>query len=94
MFEAEPSDLRWSDRMWGTTDNWFAESGDASAQERGIFRVWSTTLAGGAFFFWLPEYPLTAEAQAHRDAFDPATRPPTSVWWQTEAEKASGSPST
>jgi hypothetical protein len=62
--------------MWGTTDNWFAESGDSSAAERGIFRVWSTTLAGGAFFFWLREYPLTEEAQAKKDAFDPATENP------------------
>lgn len=75
-FQAEPSDLVWSDRMWGTTDNWFAESGDASAADRGIFRVWSTTLAGGAFFFWLPEYPLTPEAQAKMDAFDPAADDP------------------
>ena len=76
MFEAEPSDLRWSNRMWGTNERWFAESGDSSAAGRGIFRVWSTTLAGGKFFFWLPEYPLTEEAQANKAAFDPTTEDP------------------
>ena len=44
-FGPEPADLRWSDRLWGTNERWFAESGDTSAAERGIFRVWSTTLA-------------------------------------------------
>jgi hypothetical protein len=75
-FEVEPSDLRWSDRMWGTTDRWFAESGDTSAEERGIFRVWSTTLAGGAFRFWLPEYPLTQRALVGKAAFDMAVDDP------------------
>ena len=77
-FEVEPADLRWSDRRWGTTERWFAGSGDASAEERGIFRVWSTTLAWGLgeVFLWLPEYPLTNEAQARKDAFDPATDDP------------------
>ncbi|MBT5031626.1 MAG: hypothetical protein HOM55_04950 [Proteobacteria bacterium] len=75
-FQAEPSDLRWSDRMWSSNDNWFAESGDASAEERGIFRVWSSTLAEGAFFLWLPEYPLTEEARAGKEAFDPAVDDP------------------
>ena len=28
-----------------------------SGAEQGIFKVWSTTLAGGQGFFWLPEYP-------------------------------------
>jgi len=75
-FEVEPSDLRWSDRMWGTTERWFAESGDTSAEERGIFRVWSTTLAGGAFYFWLPEYPLTEAALTRKATFDPAVDDP------------------
>jgi len=75
-FEAEPSDLIWSDRMLGTTENWFAESGDVSAEERGIFRVWSTSMAGGEPFFWLPEYPLTPEARVMKDAFDPVSDDP------------------
>ena len=69
-FGAEPADLRWSDRMWGTNENWFAEGGDPSAEERGIFRVWSTTLAGGGAFFFQRAYPLTEEAQAFNAAFD------------------------
>ena len=76
-FEAEPADLIWSDQMWGTTSRWFAESGDSSAEELGIFRVWSSTLAGGNFIsFWLDEYPLTEGARARRAAFDPATEDP------------------
>lgn len=76
-FEAEPADLLWSSPMWGTTDRWYADSGDASAAERGIFRVWSSTLAGGIFRgFWLSEYPLTEGAMARRAAFDPATDEP------------------
>ena len=77
-FGAEPADLRWSDRMWGSNENWFAESGDSSEAERGIFRVWSTTLAGGGAFFMRPPYPLTQEAQAFNDAFDMATDDPLS----------------
>ena len=76
MFKAEPADLRWSDRLWGTNDRWFAESGDSSAEERGIFRVWSTTLAGGQHFLWLPEYPLTEEAREAQATFDPLTDDP------------------
>jgi hypothetical protein len=75
-FEAEPADLIWSDRMWGNTERWFADSGDSSAEERGIFRVWSSTLAGGAFFIWRDEYPLTEGAEARRAAFNPATDDP------------------
>ena len=61
-FNAEPADLRWADRLWGTNERWFAESGDTSAADRGIFRTWSTSLAGGEGFIWLPEYPLTQAA--------------------------------
>ena len=75
-FQAAPADLIWSDQMWGTTERWFAESGDSSAEERGIFRVWSSTLAGGAFFIWRDEYPLTQGAEARKAAFDPATEDP------------------
>ncbi|MBH97500.1 MAG: hypothetical protein CMM56_03510 [Rhodospirillaceae bacterium] len=75
-FGAEPAELRWSDQLWGTNERWFAESGDSSAEERGIFRVWSTTLAGGKGFFWLPEYPLTEEAIARKDTFNALTDNP------------------
>jgi hypothetical protein len=76
-FEAEPADLIWSDRMWGSTERWYAAGGDSSAAERGIFRVWSSTLAGGVFrSFWRPEYPLTPGAVARQAAFDPATDEP------------------
>ena len=75
-FGSEPADLRWSDRLWGTNERWFAESGDSSAAERGIFRVWSTSLAGGQGFFWLPEYPLTDEARAAQADFNPVTDDP------------------
>lgn len=75
-FTPEPADLRWSDRMWGSNQNWFAESGDSSAEERGIFRVWSTTFAGGRAFFLQRDYPLTEEAHAFNDAFDIVTEDP------------------
>jgi len=74
-FRPEPTDLIWSDRMWGSNANWFAESGDRSDEERGIFRVWSTTLVDGNGFFWLPDYPLTSEAREIRNAFDAASGP-------------------
>ena len=75
-FNAEPSDLRWSDRLWGTNERWFAAGGDSSAAERGIFRVWSTTLATGEGFIWLPEYPLTKSARAVQAEFNPLTDDP------------------
>ncbi|MGI9257316.1 MAG: DUF6152 family protein [Gammaproteobacteria bacterium] len=76
-FQPEPADLMWSDRMWGTTETWFAEGGDESAEELGIFRTWSSTLHEGAFLsFFRTEYPLTEEAQAFRAAFNPTTDDP------------------
>lgn len=75
-FGAAPADLRWSDRLWGTTERWFAAGGDASAADRGIFRVWSTTFGVGNGFLWLGEYPLTDAARASRAAYDPATDDP------------------
>ena len=75
-FGSEPAELRWSDQLWGTNERWFAESGDSSAEERGIFRVWSTTLAGGQGFFWLPEYPLTEKARATKEGFNALTDDP------------------
>ncbi|HEY5623000.1 MAG TPA: hypothetical protein VIV14_04505, partial [Gammaproteobacteria bacterium] len=75
-FEPEPADLIWSDRMWGTTERWFAEGGDESAEELGIFRTWATTLAGNGNAFWLREYPLTPTARAFLDDYDPTVDDP------------------
>ncbi len=76
VFGSEPAELRWSNQLWGTNERWFAESGDSSDEERGIFRVWSTTLAGGKGFFWLSEYPLTEEAIATKADFNAFTDNP------------------
>ncbi len=70
-FGASPADLRWSDRLMGTTEKWFASEGEASEAERGIFRVWSTTLSGGAGSLGRPSYPLTESARAAVAKFDP-----------------------
>jgi hypothetical protein len=75
-FQAEPSDLIWSDRMWSAGNKWFAETGDTSAEALGIFRVWSSTLSGGQFFLWLQDYPLTEEAKALKETFNPAVDNP------------------
>ena len=75
-FSPEPADLRWSDRLWGTNDRWFAEAGDTSGAELGIFKVWSTTLAGGEGFFWLSEYPLTDAARTSFEEYDPLVDDP------------------
>jgi hypothetical protein len=75
-FNAEPANLLWSDQLWGTNERWFAESGDTSAAQRGIFRVWSTSLVGGEGFIWLPEYPLTAAARAAQAQYNPLTDDP------------------
>ena len=75
-FTPEPADLRWSDRLWGTNERWFSEAGDTSGAEQGIFRVWSTTLAGGGGFFWLQEYPLTEAASALAATWDHAVDDP------------------
>jgi hypothetical protein len=77
-FGAKPADLVWSDQMWGTNTRWFAESGNSSAEERGIFRVWSTSFARGLGdgFIWLREYPLTEEAQSRKAAFNLVTDDP------------------
>ena len=66
-FGASPADLRWSDRLMGTTERWFATEGEASEAERGIFRVWSTAIAsGGQRLLSRPRssYPLTESARA------------------------------
>ena len=75
-FSPEPADLIWSDRMWGTTETWFAEAGDDSAEELGIFRTWSTTLAGGGVGAFPRNLPLTDAAQAARESFNPTVDDP------------------
>lgn len=75
-FATEPADLRWSDRLWGTNDRWFAEGGDTSGAELGLFKVWSTSLAGGEGFFWQREYPLTEAARAFVAAYNPEVDDP------------------
>lgn len=75
-FGAEPGDLRWSDRLWGTNERWYAKEGDSTEAELGIFRVWSTTLTGGSWSLWLRDYPLTESARAARAAFDPVRDDP------------------
>ncbi len=69
-FGSAPAALRWSDRAWGNTGSWFVESGDASEAERGLFRVWATSLAGGEAFFWRATYPLTDAASDALAAWD------------------------
>jgi len=75
-FGAEPADLRWSGRLWGTNERWYAETGASTEAELGLFRVWSTTLAGGDWSLWLRDYPLARQAQAARAEFDPVRDDP------------------
>lgn len=74
---ATPADLRWSDRLMGTADRWFAIEGESSPQARGIFRVWSTSFASRGTG-WVPrrEEVLTASAQAALTSFDTAREAP------------------
>ena len=66
-----PADLRWSDRLKGTSDKWFATEGETSAAERGIFRVWSTSFSSQRGGFGRASYPLTDSARAILAEFDP-----------------------
>ncbi len=67
------SEARWGGETIGTSETWFADSGDGSNPASGIFRVWSTSLGArrAGLGFWNASYPLTASAQAAVDAFDP-----------------------
>jgi hypothetical protein len=67
--------LRWSDRLMGTADTWFATEGEASEAERGIFRVWSTIFSASGGGGGDPSYPLTESARAALAAFDPIATP-------------------
>ena len=71
-FGANPTALRWSDRLVGTNDKWFATEGEVFEPEKGIFRVWSTALSSGGGSLRNRSYPLTESAQAAVARFDPA----------------------
>ena len=64
---------RWSKRTVGTSETWLATAGKGSDPKRGIFRVWSTSLATPFLF---PDdidpksHPLTPGARAAAVRFD------------------------
>lgn len=61
----------WTDRSsLGSEETWLASGTPA---QRTLFRVWSTHFTGESRSLWLSEYPLTEEARAVRDSFDPVT---------------------
>ena len=69
---------RWSEQALGTTGPGFGAAGDSSRPDLGIFRVWSTPInSGGLGGLWNTSYPLTAQAEAAAEAFNPATDAPT-----------------
>jgi len=75
---------RWAENI-GTTEVWQATEEDAQAQQNGIFRVWSTSVSHpNAWPFpemfdlsLISNYPLTGEALAALEGFDPLTDLPT-----------------
>ena len=72
------SEPRWAGETIGTSETWFADSGDGSDPVSGIFRVWSTPLGPrrSGLGFWNESYPLTAAARASVEAFDPVDDSP------------------
>ena len=72
------SEPRWAGETIGTSETWFADSGDGSDPARGIFRVWSTPLGPrrAGLGFWNENYPLTAAARAAVEAYDPVDDSP------------------
>ena len=73
---------RWAeDQTIGEQGAWFVAEGDASAPDAGLFRVWSGTFATDTPPLLFPDntspsftpldYPLTHEARAAVEAFDP-----------------------
>jgi hypothetical protein len=67
---------RWSNRTVGNSGPWLASAGKASDPQRGIFRVWSSSLSGPWLFPDDTRYPLTTEAQAALSKFDPVKNYP------------------
>lgn len=72
----------WTDEALGSSEVWLAEGADARgtpAEAQGIFRVWSTHFQRnfqGDEGLFTGDYPLTAAAQALRDAYDPVADNP------------------
>jgi hypothetical protein len=76
VFRVGGGDLRWSDRLMGTTERWFATEGERSEAELGIFRVWSTSFTAARGGFGMENYPLTDAARAVLADFDPIAEAP------------------
>ena len=72
------SEARWAGETIGTSETWFADTGDGSDPARGVFRVWSTPLGPrrAGLGFWNASYPLTAPARAAVEAYDPVDDSP------------------
>lgn len=75
---------RWAENM-GTTSVWQATEGEVQTEQNGIFRVWITSVTHpNAWPFpemfdlsLIDNYPLTEQARAAVDVFDPITDLPT-----------------
>jgi hypothetical protein len=70
---AQNAEPRWRDRVMGTTGPRFATTGDSSAPELGLFRVWNTRGPNLWRNFDLATSPLTDEARAAGRAYDRST---------------------
>ena len=72
------SEPRWAGETIGSSETWFADSGDGSDPASGIFRVWSTPLGPrrSGLGFWNASYPLTAESRTAVAAYDPVDDSP------------------
>ncbi len=70
---AQNAEPRWRDRVMGTTGPRFAASGDSSAPELGLFRVWNARGPNLWRNFDLATSPLTDEARAAGRAYDRST---------------------
>ena len=81
----DPKDKpRWTDQILGKSGARYATAGDASAAERGIFRVWAHTAVVPMLFpstrdndFDLSSYPMTDAARSALAAYDPINDNPT-----------------
>ena len=84
---------RWSEQPLGRGDFLQKTVGDSTAPELGIFRVWSTTVADPGSYPLFPEYfnpeltgryPLTEEARATVNEFDPGTQNPMEAYCRSK----------
>jgi hypothetical protein len=73
---AQTVEPRWSDLAMGATGPRFATTGDASAPELGLFRVWSAHTPRIWRNFGVDTVPLSREARAEGEAFDRLTGMP------------------